>query len=659
MRAWLLIASVYWVLNAAESSDGNSEYKVDSGNVCITPGCVRAAAIVLENMDKAVDPCFDFHEYACGRYNQREPLDWTFTAFYALQRRIIGYLEDEDADKLGLNSLKKAQKMFKACKQFREMPDTSHLFREYAIDKFGWLPLVQRGRQENTDLMAILTSFTTAEWMPLIQRVFERDGVVVVAIEGHQKKIGEKKEAIEELYKERFNISTKLLGIPINTLDVVVQRQFAELVEFQLKINEIVAGAQEVSGDSNMTFRQFREAASPLDIRRFIGPRMRQKDLASLRDDTPLKITSKHQRVLKGMAQLFSKTKEELLRNFFLLAWAEKMEFASRALEDVDCYKWTQESYLQVIDHVVAARLRDPDDLQRAMEMVPPLQNAYVEVINENEWLSPMTTAAFNFGPDPLVLSPNLVDELYDRDHGANFTSFIDTLFNGRFLWHLGDLRKEQDQPSAIHQHHEIAIVSFFFASPFFSHDWPLEARLGGLGAIIAHEMSHTLDLPSKFPKDAPEEDRAEMMERQKCLIELFDKMEYPNPWLNFTIRLTGEVALHESTPDLNGLKVAYRAYLNEKKRLFNNETPRWPGLTEYTAEQTFFLFDAQKFCGRLTWPPTPDDSLFDDPHPRPPYRANFLYQNFEPFASAFRCPIGTPMNPPKKCRILRHKKLL
>ncbi|CAJ0574254.1 unnamed protein product, partial [Mesorhabditis spiculigera] len=76
-------------------------------------------------MDKAVDPCFDFHEYACGRYNQREPLDWTFTAFYALQRQIIGYLEDEDADKLGLNSLKKAQKMFKACKQFREMPDTS------------------------------------------------------------------------------------------------------------------------------------------------------------------------------------------------------------------------------------------------------------------------------------------------------------------------------------------------------------------------------------------------------------------------------------------------------------------------------------------------------------------------------------------------------
>jgi membrane metallo-endopeptidase-like protein 1 len=37
-------------------------------DVCLTPGCVKAAATILELMDPQVDPCNDFYEFACGTF---------------------------------------------------------------------------------------------------------------------------------------------------------------------------------------------------------------------------------------------------------------------------------------------------------------------------------------------------------------------------------------------------------------------------------------------------------------------------------------------------------------------------------------------------------------------------------------------------------------
>lgn len=37
-------------------------------SVCYTPGCVEAAANVLNFMDSSVDPCNDFYDFACGKF---------------------------------------------------------------------------------------------------------------------------------------------------------------------------------------------------------------------------------------------------------------------------------------------------------------------------------------------------------------------------------------------------------------------------------------------------------------------------------------------------------------------------------------------------------------------------------------------------------------
>ena len=82
-----------------------------------------------------------------------------------------------------------------------------------------------------------------------------------------------------------------------------------------------------------------------------------------------------------------------------------------------------------------------------------------------------------------------------------------------------------------------------------------------------------------------------------------------------------------------------------------NVEESPMPGLEHLSHDQLFFLNFAQVWCG-TTRPEALRSKLKTAVHAPGKYRVIGTLSNSEEFSKAYKCPIGSKMNPTKKCTI-------
>ena len=96
------------------------------------------------------------------------------------------------------------------------------------------------------------------------------------------------------------------------------------------------------------------------------------------------------------------------------------------------------------------------------------------------------------------------------------------------------------------------------------------------------------------------------------------------------------------------GIKEAYLAYQDWVKQ--NGPESNLPGLT-YSPAQLFWISAAQTWCTKHK----PEELKYivtNDIHTPAEFRIRGAFSNRPEFATDFNCPVGSKMNPVKKCAV-------
>lgn len=170
--------------------------------------------------------------------------------------------------------------------------------------------------------------------------------------------------------------------------------------------------------------------------------------------------------------------------------------------------------------------------------------------------------------------------------------------------------------------------------------------NMGVFGALVGHEMLHAFDADgSQYDYQGRAIDwwssksREQFESRSQCLIKQANTYEIlPGLFVN------GERTITENVADQGGLKMAYAMYLQRKKQ--NGEAPR---LGDLSGDQQFFVAFAQSWCVKRT-----DESMRvlinSNTHPPEEFRVNASIMNRPEFAEVFACQLGQPMVPTHRC---------
>jgi predicted metalloendopeptidase len=181
---------------------------------------------------------------------------------------------------------------------------------------------------------------------------------------------------------------------------------------------------------------------------------------------------------------------------------------------------------------------------------------------------------------------------------------------------------------------------------PFFDPSRDMAVNLGGIGAVIGHEITHGFDDSGrKFDADGnlrdwwTAQDAAEFEKRTACLVDVYAGFTWKGD-----VRLNGKLTLGENAADGGGVRVGYGAM----KDLYKNDDAKLDGLTP---EQRFFLGFAQVWCENMSAEEARNRAL-TDPHSPGRFRVNGTFQNFPEFQKAFSCKAGQPMTSANACRV-------
>jgi putative endopeptidase len=197
----------------------------------------------------------------------------------------------------------------------------------------------------------------------------------------------------------------------------------------------------------------------------------------------------------------------------------------------------------------------------------------------------------------------------------------------------------------------EIVFPAGILQPPFFDPKLDDGVNFGGIGLVIGHELTHGFDDQGrKYDPQGnlhdwwTEQDGKEFEKRASCVAD-----EYSSFVAVDDIKLNGRLTLGENTADNGGARIALAAL----ERMIADDKTGKEGqkIDGYTPEQRFFLGFGRVWCEKRR-PEVARMRVLTDPHSPGKYRVDGVVQNMPEFQKAWGCKAGQPMVAENACHV-------
>ena len=437
--------------------------------------------------------------------------------------------------------------------------------------------------------------------------------------------------------------------------DLTAEQQ-AQFVKDALEFDAVIATLVK----SNEEWSDYPAMYNPMSVEE-VAKLLAPVDFVKLLKDTfgklPDKVIIAEPRFLKGFTALFNADNFEKFKH-----WAYIMEFVSATSLLSEQLRAIGATYSNVLSGVSALPTIEKQAYRLAssvfsepvgiyygkkyfgekakkdvVDICKEIIATYKLRVSRNDFLSEQTKQKAIGKLDKIVVKmgyPDKCNELYDKlvfDANSSLFDAVETLRNIRSLYNLDKLYQDVDRtewPMPGHMvnacynptSNDITFPAAILQAPFYSIKQSRSENLGGIGAVIGHEISHAFDNNgAKCDENGnlnnwwTEEDFKRFEERTHAMIEEFDGIELPQGKVN------GAFIVSENIADNGGMAVTLEIMSHLKD-------------ADY---QAYFYNWARVWCMKAR-PEYLQLLLSVDVHGPAELRANMQPRNFDEWYKAF-----------------------
>ena len=307
-----------------------------------------------------------------------------------------------------------------------------------------------------------------------------------------------------------------------------------------------------------------------------------------------------------------------------------------------------------------------PASKERTVAVVHDVEHALDQDITTLEWMQPATKEQAKIKLHAIEDKIGYPDQW--RDYSSvkiTRTSYLNNVAESTvFEFHrqLNKIGRPVDRsewtmtPPTINAYYDPQLNTINFPAgilqpPFFDAGVDDAVNYGAIGMVVGHEITHGFDDQGrKFDAQGnlrdwwTEADAKAYDERDECIAD-----EYTQEIPEAGVKQNGHLTQGEDTADNGGMRIAFMALTNKLqasgKGLDEKDESGW------TPRQKFFLSYANEWCTQYR-PELMRTVVLTNPHSIPKLRVNNVVANMPEFQQAFSCKAGTPMVRAKQCRV-------